>query len=348
MDESAKRVATLKDVAQLAGVGLGTASRVVSGKGAVSPKTLARVRKAIEELDFQPSHAARSLMSGSSQMIGVYIPFLSGTFYTPILQLVYSELRAAGLNMVVGFGTGSLDERGEAVAGIDFLNQRGCDGVLVMSSALREEDIAALGPRKTRVVLLNHQLPGMQERCFCIDHALGGRLAARALLEKHHRKIAVISGPTHAPDNVERIDAFMDELAQAGIDTATVWLEASNFAPTGGWDAAKKLLASGYDFTAVFCANDEMAVGALSYFQQAGVDVPGVVSVLGYDDTHTANFTAPRLSSVHMPWTEMAQNGLNCLLNLCYDMRRPFTHDYAVGVTHRASLAQVASVRTAK
>ena len=341
-------MATLKDVALLAGVGLGTASRVVSGKGAVSPKTLARVRKAIEELDFQPSHAARSLMSGNSQMVGVYIPFLSGTFYTPILQLVYAELRAAGLNMVVGFGTGSVDERKQAVEGIDFLNQRGCDGVLVMSNSLQEEDLAELGPRKSRIVLLNHRLAGLEERCFTIDHKLGGRMAARALLDKKHRKIAVIAGPNLAPDNVERIDGFMDELTQAGIDTAKIWLKESNFAPEGGWASAQELHKSGYDFTAVFCANDEMAVGALSYFQQAGVDVPGDVSVLGYDDTHSAEFTAPRLSSVHMPWTEMTLNGLNCLLNRCYDMHRPYTHEYAVSVTERASLAKARPARASK
>ena len=333
-------MATLKDVAQRAGVGLGTASRVVSGKGAVSPKTLERVRKAIEELDFQPSHAARSLMSGTSQMVGVYIPFLSGTFYTPILQLIYAELRAAGLNMVVGFGTGSVDERQQAVEGIDFLNQRGCDGVLVMSNALKAEDIAALGPRKSRMVLLNHCLPGMEERCFTVDHNMGGRMAARALLDKEHRKIAVIAGPRIAHDNVERIDGFMDELSKAGIDTGSLWLTESNFAPEGGWESAKKLLDSGVEFTAVFCANDEMAVGALSYFQQAGIDIPGAVSVLGYDDTHSAEFTAPRLSSVHMPWTEMTLNGLNCLLNCCYGMNRPYTHDTVVSVTERASLAK--------
>ena len=341
-------MATLKDVAQLAGVGLGTASRVVSGKGAVSPKTLARVRKAIDELDFQPSHAARSLMSGSSQMIGIYIPFLSGTFYTPILQLVYSELRAAGLNMVVGFGVGNVNERAQVIEGIDFLNQRGCDGVMVLTNTLTEEDIAALGPRKSRLVLLNHSLPSMQERCFTVDHTEGGRLAARALLDKGHRKIAVIAGPNSAVDNVERVDSFMAELAAAGIDTSGVWLTESDFAPEGGWDSAQKLLASGYDFTAVFCANDEMAVGALSHFQQAGVNVPGDVSVLGYDDTHSAEFTAPRLSSVHMPWLEMTHNGLNCLLNRCYDMNRPFTHDYKVSVTQRASLAPIKTPPGAK
>lgn len=341
-------MATLKDVAQLAGVGLGTASRVVSGKGSVSPKTLARVRKAIAELDFQPSHAARSLMSGNSQMVGVYIPYLAGTFYTPILQLIYRELRAAGLNMVVGFGIGSADERQQAVEGIDFLNQRGCDGVIVMSNALREEDLTALGPRASRIVLLNHSLPGMEERSFTVDHALGGRMAARALLERKHKKIAVIAGPRSALDNVERIDGFMAELKESGIDTDKVWVKESNFAPEGGWESAEELLASGYEFTAVFCANDEMAMGVLSFFQQAKVDVPGKVSVLGYDDTHSAEFTAPRLSSIHMPWLEMTRNGLNCLLNQCYGMDRPYTHDYAVSLTMRASLDKAPSPRAAK
>jgi LacI family transcriptional regulator len=336
-------VATLKDVAQRAGVGLGTASRVVSGKGAVSQKTLERVRKAIEELDFRPSHAARSLMSGSSQMIGVYIPALTGTFYTPIMQAVYAELRAAGLNMVLGFGIGEGEERAQAVEGIEFLNQRGCDGVLVMSNALREDDLAALGPRKQSLVLLNHSIAGFEDQCFTVDHDLGGRAAARALLHKKHRKIAVIAGPREAPDNVMRIAGFTEELAQAGIDTRKLWVAESDFHNEGGWSAAAELAASGYAFTAVFCANDEMAVGALSYFQQAGIAVPDDISVLGYDDTRSAEYTAPRLSSVHMPWTEMALSGLNCLLNRCYGMARPVGRHFPVSVTLRASLAQARS-----
>ena len=337
-------MATLKDVAQRAGVGLGTASRVVSGKGAVSPKTLARVQKAIEELEFHPSYAARSLMMGSSQMVGVYIPYLSGTFYTPILKLIYSELRAAGLNMVVGFGIGSGDERIQAVEGIDFLKQRGCDGVIVMSNALRDEDISALGPRKSRLVLLNHSLPSIAAQSFTVDHELGGRIAARALLAHGHRDIAVIGGPRSAPDNIERIDGFMDELARAGIDTDGLWVVESDFAPAGGWAAAKELAESGYPYSAVFCANDDMAVGALSYFQQAGIAVPEQVSVLGYDDTNSAEYTAPRLSTVHIPWTEMTLNGLNCLLNRCYGTERPVTHDYPVSVAQRNSLGQAPGI----
>jgi LacI family transcriptional regulator len=138
-------MATIKDVARLAGVGLGTASRVVSGKGSVAPETAKRVQRAIKQLNFRPSHAARSLLSGSTQMIGVYIPILKGTFYTPILQTIDAELRAGGRHMVVAFGHGLADERRQAIEGVRFLINRDCDGLIVMSNALLEKDIVAFG-----------------------------------------------------------------------------------------------------------------------------------------------------------------------------------------------------------
>jgi LacI family transcriptional regulator len=333
-------VATIKDVARLAGVGLGTASRVVSGKGSVSPATLERVKKAIEELDFRPSHAARALLSGSSRMIGVYIPMLKGTFYTPILQVIDTELRAAGLHMVVAFGTGEGDARRQAIEGIEFLIERGCDGLLAMSNHLSDEDIAALGPRKSRVVLLNQSSGILPGQCFSADHRAGGMLAARTLLERGHREIAVIAGPASSPDNVDRINGFLGELAQAGIDVGAMWIAESDFSPEGGCRSAAALLASGREFSAVFCANDEMAVGLLSYFQQAGIAVPAQVSVLGYDDTPSAEFSAPPLSSVHIPWRDVTLSGLNALLNRCYGETRPVARDFQISLTERASLAR--------
>ncbi len=338
-------MATIKDVARLAGVGLGTASRVVSGKGAVSPKTLERVRKAVEELDFRPSHAARTLLSGTSRMVGVYIPMLKGTFYTPILQSIDQELRAAGLHMVVAFGVGLGDSRRQAINGIDFLLERGCDGLIVMSNALTDDDLTALGPKLSKVVVLNHMFASIPDQCFTADHIQGGRLAAQALLENGHRKIAVIAGPSTSPDNVDRITGFIDELARFGIDTRKLWIAESDFSPEGGWGVTKDLVASGYQFTAVFCANDEMAVGALSYFQEVGIAVPAAVSVIGYDDTHSAEFSAPRLTTVHIPWREMTVNGVNYLLNSCYDAHHAVVREFPASVTFRASLAKVAGRR---
>lgn len=338
-------MATIKDVARLAGVGLGTASRVVTGRGSVSAKTLARVNKAIEQLDFRPSHAARSLLSGTTQMIGVYIPVLKGTFYTPILQAINMELRTAGLHMVVEFGVASGDERQQALDGIDFLIERGCDGLIVMSNTLTEKDVAALGPKQSQLVVLNHALNIIPDQCFAADHRQGGILAARALLEHRHRHIAAITGPATAPDNVDRMTGFLEELAQGGVDTQSMWIADGGFSPEGGWAQAEALAKSGRKFTALFCANDEMAVGALSYFQKAGISVPGDVSVIGYDDTPSAAFCAPRLTSVHVPWHDITVNAIGALLNRCYGSDRPVAREFAISVTHRDSLAKLPAAR---
>jgi LacI family transcriptional regulator len=338
-------VATIKDVARLAGVGLGTASRVVSGKGSVSPATQERVRKAIEQLGFRPSHAARSLLTGTTQMIGVYIPILKGTFYTPILQVIDTELRAAGLHMVVAFGTGLGDARRQAVDGIQFLLERGCDGLVAITNHLSDRDIAALGAKQDRLVLLNHQSSLIPEQCFAADHRQGGVLAARTLLEHGHRKIAVVAGPSSSPDNVERIRGFLDELAKGGIDTNKMWIAESDFSPEGGYAAASRLLESGSTFTALFCANDEMAVGALCRFQQEGIAVPAQVSVLGYDDTPSAEFSAPRLTTVRIPWRDVAQNGVNELLNRCYGGQRPVRRSFPISLTERDSIANAPRAR---
>lgn len=333
-------MATIKDVARLAGVGLGTASRVVSGKGSVSQATLEKVKQAIEALDFRPSHAARSLLSGSSQMIGVYIPVLKGTFYTPILQLIDTELRAAGLHMVVAFGVGLGNPREQAIEGIEFLMERGCDGLIAMTNHLQDADIAALGPKQSRLVVLNHTHDGIADQCFSADHTQGGILAARALLDLKHTEIAVIAGPSTLPDNVDRIAGFMAEMERSGIDTSTMWIAESDFSPEGGWNSAEELVKSGRKFSAVFCANDEMAVGALSYFHEIGMSVPRDVSVLGYDDTPSTEFSAPRLSSVHVPWRAVTLAGLNALLNRCYGLEREVGRAFPISVTERASLAK--------
>jgi LacI family transcriptional regulator len=318
---------------------------VVSGKGSVSPATLERVRKAIEQLEFKPSHAARSLLTGTSQMIGVYIPILKGSFYTPILQLIDTELRTAGLHMVVAFGVGSGDARGQAVDGIQFLLERGCDGLIAIASHLSDRDIAALGAKQARIVLLNHRSALVPDQCFEAEHRQGGALAARTLLERGHRKIAVIAGPVTSPDNVERINGFLDELASDGIDPGKMWIAASDFSPEGGYAAAAELLRSGTKFTALFCANDEMAVGALSRLQEAGVKVPGQVSVLGYDDTPSAEFSAPRLTTVHIPWHDITQSGVNALLNRCYGGNRPVRQAFPISLTQRASLGDAPTLR---
>jgi LacI family transcriptional regulator len=240
---------------------------------------------------------------------------------------------------VVAFGSGGGDAHARAMRGIEFLIERGCDGIMVMATPLTDDDVAGLGLKGGKLVIINHSVASIAERCFTLDHRHAGRLAALTLLERSHRDIAVIAGPSYAADSVQRVEGFLAELEKAGIDPRALWIAESDFSAAGGWQAAKALLESGRKFTALFCANDEMAVGALSCFQEAGIRVPHDVSVIGYDDTPSAEYSAPRLTSVHLPWREMAQNGVWQLLNVCYGLDRTVARDFPVSVTHRFSLS---------
>lgn len=332
-------MATLADVARRAGVGLGTASRAISGRGSVAPGTLARVQAAAEELQFKPSKVARALSRRTSDMIGVYVPNFSGDFYGPILQTVDAELRGVERHLVAANGCGSGDLRQQALDGIRFLQERQCDGLIVISNALEEGDHVALWQRLPRLVLLNRRSPAQPELCFATDHRLAGRLAARALLTRGHRDIACISGPHTAPDNLERMAGFHDELAAHGITVEPAHQVEGDFNFTGGQQATSELLQRGaLRCTALFCANDLMAMAAVSVLAHAGLRVPQDVSVLGYDDSALAAYTAPALTTVRVPIRAAAESGCRFLINQCYGLDLPVARDFPPEIVWRESL----------
>jgi len=334
-------MATIKDVAKRAGVGLGTASRVIAGSGPVSEAAIRRVRKAIEELNFRPSHAARVLQKGQSQTIGVFVPLIRGSFYTPILHAIYTALRASGRHMVVDFGQSRESERQDALDGAEFLADRGCDGLVMMGTALKPADLARIAELQPHFVLLNRAIPGLQERCFNPDHRAAGSAAARALYEAGHRRIAIIEGPKTANDNTLRMRGFQETLSHYGIDTEGIPRARGDFSPDSGRTAARELLERGVPFTALFCANDEMAIGAISYLREAGVDVPGERSVMGYDGIDLSALTVPPLTTVLVPWREIATSALHHLLNLCYGSALPVRRDIASQVLWRGSVTRI-------
>jgi LacI family transcriptional regulator len=332
-------MATIKDVAKRAGVGLGTASRVIAGSGPVSEDAIRRVRKAVEELKFRPSHAARVLQKGQSQTIGVFVPLIHGSFYTPILHAIYTALRASGRQMVVDFGQSLESERQDAIDGAEFLADRGCDGLIMMGTALKPADIDRIAELQPRFVVLNRTLPRFQEQCFNPDHRAAGAAAARALCEAGHRRLAVIEGPKTSHDNTLRMRGFEETLRRYGIEPEQIPRARGDFSPESGRAGARELLERDAPFTALFCANDEMAIGALSQLRQAGVAVPGDRSVMGYDGIDLSDLTVPPLTTVLIPWREIATNALHHLLNLCYGSALPVRRDIPAQVLWRASVA---------
>ena len=333
-------MATIKDVARLAGVGVGTASRVISGKGPFSEAAAARVEAAARQLDFRPSAIARALSLQSTGTIGVFVPDFKGPFYGPLLDAIDAELRRHDRHMVATNGCGGGDTRQQSLQGARFLVERQCDGIIVCSTALRDADFVQLRQDFANLAVVNREVKGLKAHCFTVDHRVAGRAAAQALLAHGHRRIAVIAGPAGVGDNRQRLQGLFDRLGEAGIPIGSVQVEEGDFSATSGWAACDRLVARKTGMTALFCANDQMAMGAISYLGQHRIRVPQALSVLGYDDSDVAAFLSPRLTSVRIPVADMGLNACRMLLNARFGWDLAVVRKFEPTVVMRDSLAQ--------
>jgi LacI family transcriptional regulator len=335
-------MATIKDVARLAGVGVGTASRVISGKGSFSPAAAARVEAAARQLGFRPSAIARALSLQSTGTIGVFVPDFKGPFYGPLLDAIDAELRLHDRHMVAANGCGDEDTRQQSLDGARFLIERECDGIILCSNALRDAF--------ANLAIVNRDVKGMKSHCFTVDHRAAGRAAADALVAHGHRRVAVIAGPAAVGDNKQRLQGLFDRLGEAGIARESVLIEEGDFSAPSGWAACERLVArvalgntargGKPKITALFCANDQMAMGAISYLGHRGIRVPQQLSVMGYDDSDVAAFLSPRLTSVRIPIAEMALNACRQLLNTRFGSELSVSRKFVPVVVMRDSLAR--------
>jgi LacI family transcriptional regulator len=268
------------------------------------------------------------------------VPTFFGSYYGTILKETDTQLRAVRRHVVVATGCGEASPREQAIEAVRFLIGRDCDGVVVISHDLYDDDLQMLHAMHPRMAFLNRSFDQLPEASFCADHFHGGEMAARTLIEHGHRELAVIGGPSTSSDNAARLHGFFAELARHGIERRTVPHIVSDFSPEGGYVAAGTLLERKHRFTGLFCANDTMAMSALARLQQAGLRVPHDVSVIGYDDDYSAAYMAPALTSVHIPTAELTRNAVRWLINQCYGTQWPIERTFPVSVTMRDSVVR--------
>jgi LacI family transcriptional regulator len=335
---------TIRDVAKLAGVGLGTASRAISGNGVVSTKTLAKVEQAVRTLNFSPSKVARSLSSKTQGLVGIYFPSFEGTYFAPILQAIEKELREQDLHMVTATNFGSGTRRERAVQGMRFLIERQCDGVLVLDTYTHDADLKAFKKQIPHMVVVNRLVPGMVADSFPIDHDLAGRMAAQSLIELGHRRFAVMHSERHSSDVDVRIQAFKSQLQKNKCPKPTEFIIDGLLTFPNAWKTSEQIAQSKQiNFTALFCATDVVAMAAMSRMQTAGIDIPGQVSVLGYDNAEMAAYTYPSLSTVHIPSKETAVNACRRLLNQTFGLQLPVIRSFQPAMIWRDSVRSLVS-----
>lgn len=298
---------------------MATVSRVFNGSDAVREKTRRRVREAAKALRYVPNEAARGLIRSKTETIGVVLPGLHGGFFSEVLRGIEDAARQAGFHVLV---SGSRKGRQEIETMLRAMHGR-VDGVLIMSPLARASELKAHLPEGLPVVFMNSAAEGLAYDAIGIENYGGAYAAVEHLVAHGHRRIAIITGPEGNRDAAERLRGYRDALRDGGAERdAALEVEGDFLEPTGYY-AARRVLEIAPRPTALFAANDAMAIGALGALRDAEVRVPDDMAVAGFDDIPVAKYISPALTSVHVPIHALGARATDWLLEAIQAEEQP-------------------------
>ena len=303
---------SIYEVAHAAGISVATVSRVLNDKGPVRAETRQRVLEAVEQLGYVPHSAARSLSTRRTMSIGVLLPDMHGAFFSEIVRGIDLAARAAGYHLLV---SGSHSDAAETAALLQTLHGR-VDGLILMAPGLGGAWLQKALPRRVPVVLLNDDGTDDRHDSLRIDNRLGARLAVEHLIGLGHRAIAFLGGPVGNADAAERLAGYREGLVAGGLPLNGHLEMAGDFGEESGLQAGAKVAALIPRPTAIFAANDAMAIGCLAALRERGLQVPEDVSLVGFDDVPIARYLTPALTSVQVPIAELGRRAMSRLLEL--------------------------------
>ena len=301
---------TIKDVARQANVSVATVSRVFSGANVVREETSKRIRDVAARLRYAPHSGARSLITSKTHTLGVLLPDLYGEFFSEVIRGIDLAARQSGYHILV---SRSYEGRSEIEEAMRAMRGR-VDGVLLMSPDVDADSLRNV-PSNVPVVLLCSATRGSKTDSVTIQNYRGARQMVSHLISLGHRRIAIIKGAPGNYDAAERLRGYRSALRDAGINPVRALERNGDFTEAGGYAATRELLAMNPRPTAIFAANDSMAIGALSALRESGVRVPEEMAVAGFDDIPLARYMDPPLSSVKVPISNLGARAVEILLH---------------------------------
>ncbi len=299
---------TSYDVARLAGVSQPTVSRTFRDSPLIKPETKERVRAAARTLVYTPNQQGRVLATRRTNRIGVVAAELGNPFYMALLEPLHEALRQYGFSTALIPG-GALDTPLEPGALVD----GSLDGVILTTCRIGSTLPAELTLRGLPTVTANREVRGAVVDSCAVANARGAAELARLLTNCGHREIVAIFGPSDTSTGLSRERGFRRGLAAAGVRLSPVRIWRGEFTYQTGYDSAIAALGASIPPTALFCANDVIALGALNAALAAGVDVPGDLSVVGFDDIPMAGWNMFDLTTMHCDLGRLARTSADLL-----------------------------------
>jgi LacI family transcriptional regulator len=301
---------TIREVARRAGVSIATVSRVLNNVGPVDERTRREVHRVAQELRYVPNPLGRGLSRQRTEAIGLLLPDLFGEFFSEVIRGADQTAQQFRHHLMV---SSSHNSKEEIEAAVRMMRGR-VDGLLIMSPHTDRKTLRDNFPPHLPIVLLNSCVEDADYDSLNIDNYGGAVSMVRHLLQHGHRRIAMIKGIEENLDAEERLRGYRHALAAAGEEVRAEYELPGNFSEASGYEAARRILSLTPRPTAIFACNDTTAIGALSALREAGVQVPGEMALVGFDDIPVGAYLTPSLTTVRVGIHEVGVLAVEILL----------------------------------
>ncbi|GHV65647.1 LacI family transcriptional regulator [Spirochaetia bacterium] len=291
---------------------MGTVSNVLNGIPTVTEKNRQKVLAAIQQLNFSPNYAARTLKTRRSRCIGLIIPDINNPFYSEFARGVEDSVQAMGYNLFLCNSDRNAAKEREYM---DALLERMVDGLILFKTHMPVEEVVDFSSRFSIVLVDTGRDINIGCDIIKVDDYLGVQQALEYLWNFNHRRIAMIAGTKDSLSSLDRIRSYNDFFISKKYSLPAPGIQHGHYDWHSGYDCANIILDRENQPTAIIAANDLMAIGAIKAIQERGLSVPDDISVIGYDDIDIASLCTPTLTTIRQPKYKMGEHSVRCLLN---------------------------------
>jgi len=309
---------TIKDIAKAAGVSVTTVSRALNGYDDVNERTRQKIKTIADQMGYSPNMAARYLISKKTNTLGLLLSNVTrdsskDNIAFEVLCGINDRSGELDYDLVL-FSTTPQKQTTKSYKTL--CQERGVDGVIIMGMRLDDPYLKEIVTSNIPCVLIDIQLEGPNVGYVTSDNTSGSVAAVKHLLDSGHRHIAMINGHAQADVSILRLEGYKQALAEQGIPFDESLVVNGRFSEQGGKEAASRILSSNPEVTAIFCASDLMAIGAIQGIKEMGKSVPGDVSVIGFDNIDLASYYSPALTTVHQHKYELGYHSAQVLIDM--------------------------------
>ena len=304
---------TIKDVANLAGVHPSTVSRVINDNSRISEKTKNKVLLIIKKLGYTPNAIARGLKTKRTQTLGMLIPDITNPFFAELARGVEDAANKNNFNVIL---CNTDDKLKKERTYLEILRGKRVDGLILGTAHIRDKSILELEKKKFPYILVSRNIEGLDKNCVIVDDVAGGIMVTEYLTKLGHRRIAHITGPLKTRSALNRLKGYKLALKKYEIEYRDELVGEGDFRIKGGYQVMKRFLKLAEPPTAIFAANDLLALGAIQVILKKKYHIPEDFCIIGFDDIRLASFVYPPLTTVRQPMLEMGALAVKMLLKI--------------------------------